>query len=115
MRIQNRGSEAEEIVAEYLSKKGWKILAKNWRRVRCEIDIVAEKKAIVYFVEVKFRSSDYQGDGLEYITSKKIKQMKLAADIWLQENNWRGDFRLIGASVEPAAARLAVKEIVEIT
>jgi uncharacterized protein (TIGR00252 family) len=68
------GQSAEERVAKLLEKAGFKILARNWRTRICEIDIVANKNKIIYFVEVKFRSSEKQGSGLEYITPKKLKQ-----------------------------------------
>jgi uncharacterized protein (TIGR00252 family) len=93
------GNEAEEQVAETLSSDGYKILAQNWRTRVCEIDIVASKDKIVYFVEVKYRSSNLQGSGIEYITPKKLNQIKFAAQIWAQENNWDGDYRILGAEV----------------
>jgi Holliday junction resolvase-like predicted endonuclease len=60
---------------------------------------VASKDKIIYFVEVKYRSSDSQGGGLEYITPKKLNQIKFAAQIWNQQNDWNGDYRILGAAV----------------
>jgi uncharacterized protein (TIGR00252 family) len=93
------GNEAEEKVAETLSSDGYKILAQNWRTRVCEVDIVASRDKIIYFVEVKYRSSNLQGSGIEYITPKKLNQIKFAAQIWTQENNWDGDYRILGAEV----------------
>ncbi len=73
---------------------GYKILEINWRTKYCEIDIVAEKNKRVYFVEVKSRSSTRFGTGFEYITKKKLNQMKFAAEMWVSHHNWKNDYQL---------------------
>jgi uncharacterized protein (TIGR00252 family) len=93
------GKKAEARVAEFLNNEGYKILAQNWRTKVCEIDVVAKKEDIVYFIEVNYRSSEKQGGGLEYITPKKLNQIHFAAQIWVQQNNWNGDYRLLAAAV----------------
>jgi uncharacterized protein (TIGR00252 family) len=93
------GKSAENRVAKFLRAQGFKVLNQNWRTKVCEIDIIASKNEIICFVEVKYRSSDKQGEGMEYITFKKIQQMQFAAEIWNQQNNWEGDWRLLAASV----------------
>ncbi len=93
------GKLAEQAVAEFLIQRGFDILYKNWRTRRCEIDIVAYHRKRVYFIEVKYRDSDKYGDGFAYITSTKLRQMKYAAEIWVANNNWYGEFQLSGASV----------------
>lgn len=100
MSTTDSGRQAESVAAEYLKKLGYKIMAKNWRTRWCEIDIVAEKDKVVYFVEVKYRQKSCWGDGLEVITNKKIQQMTFAADLWVQENNWQGDYRLVVISAD---------------
>ena len=52
------GNRGESIVAEYLEEKGYKILERNFRSGRNEIDIVAEDGDSIVFVEVKTTSSD---------------------------------------------------------
>lgn len=53
----------------------------------------------MYFVEVKYRAGQAQGDGFEYITSQKIHKMAFAAEIWKQSYGWDGDYRLMAAAV----------------
>jgi ribonuclease HII len=77
------GAIAEEAAASYLSKLGMKILERNWKTKWCEVDVVAQKDKVLYFVEVKYRRRDEQGDGLAAITPKKLRQMRYAADFWL--------------------------------
>jgi len=105
------GRAAEKAAANYLEQLGYKILQQNWRTRWCEIDLVAANGKIIYFVEVKYRSSSAYGTGLEYITPKKLNQMRFAADFWLAKYNWRGEGMLLGIEV---AKDLSIGEIVEI-
>lgn len=94
------GHNAEKYVAEYLNKQGYRILELNWRTRWCEIDIIAEKSNIVYFVEVKYRKNTEQGTGFDYITPKKLRQMKFAAEFWLTSNNFEGESTLSAAEID---------------
>lgn len=94
------GHLAEKQTADYLKRLGYKILELNWKTKYCEIDIIAEKNKTIYFVEVKSRRNDLYGSGLEYITPKKLKQMEFAAKMWLQTNDWDGDYSLAAAEVK---------------
>src|SRR3989344_2467281 len=93
----NIGRLAESAIAEYLAVRGYKILDQNWHTRQCEIDIVAVKCQSVYFIEVKYRIRDDQGSGVDYITAKKLKQMTFAGEVWVAQNSWTGDWRLVVA------------------
>lgn len=94
-----QGQRAEQVVADELKVQSYKILAQNWKTPICEIDIIAKKDGIIFFVEVKYRVNEEQGSGLEHITPKKLNQIRFASRIWCQNNNWDGDCRVIGAEV----------------
>ncbi len=94
MSTTETGRIAEVKAADYLRAHGYKILERNWRTRWCEVDIIAERKGVVYFVEVKYRASDFQGSGLEYITPAKLRQMHFAAELWVSEHKSEGDYRL---------------------
>lgn len=113
MNTSKRGKDAEDLVARQLAGRGWQILARNWKLPVCEIDIIGQKKGIIYFIEVKLRARSYQGDGLEYITSAKLKKLKFAAALWCQINHWRGDYRILGVSVDEAEG-IRMKEVVDL-
>ena len=104
------GHLAEQHAAKYLEQQGYKVLDINWRTKLCEIDIVAKKGAIVYLVEVKYRVSDSFGSGFEYITPKKLRQMRLAAEVWVNYSNWEGDYRL--AAIELTGSNYTVKNLI---
>jgi uncharacterized protein (TIGR00252 family) len=93
------GRKAEAAAAEFLQRKGCKIIGQNWRTRWCEIDIVAERDKVVYFCEVKYRLHTKQGGGLEYITPKKLQQMRFAAELWVNDHNWRGEYQLCAIEV----------------
>ena len=99
MKTIDQGHQAEVAVAKKLKADGHEILNLNWRTPRCEIDIVSLKDGAVYFTEVKFRVGASQGSGFDYITPKKLRQLAFAAEMWVAENNWSGDYRLVGAEV----------------
>jgi ribonuclease HII len=77
------GRRAEETAAAFLQKHGYTVIDRNWKTKWCEIDIVATKNDVVYFVEVKYRRSVAQGGGIAAIDARKQKQMRFAAEVWL--------------------------------
>ena len=93
------GHDAEKVAADFLLAHGYEIIELNWRTPVCEIAIVAKRNKTIYFVEVKYRSNNHQGTGLDYITSKKLKQMEFSAQCWVQEEKWTGDYRLSAIEV----------------
>lgn len=94
------GHDAEARAAQYLEKRGFKILQLNWKTRYCEIDIVADKKDVIYFVEVKYRRTDKQGTGLEYVTSAKLRKMTFAAEMWVSTNQWEGEYQLAAIGID---------------
>ncbi len=99
MRTTTIGHQAEAAVTGELKTRGYKVLDQNWKTRVCEIDIVAGKDVVIYFVEVKYRGGEGQGAGFEYIGPKKLHQMGFAAKVWCQSNSYEGDYRLLGAEV----------------
>lgn len=76
------GDAAETAVAEWLGKKGFEVIHRNWKTRFCEIDIIATKQDRYYFVEVKHRKQSGQGGGLAAITPRKLRQMRFAAEYY---------------------------------
>lgn len=99
MTTTETGRKAEQAAVVYLEMRGFTVLEQNFRRPRCEIDIIASKDNTVHFVEVKYRKNDDQGGGLDAITNAKLRQMRLASQIWSQESKWHGDIVLSAIEV----------------
>jgi len=105
------GRRAEKAAADYLRQNGFEIVGQNLRTRTYEIDIVAQRDAILYFVEVKYRKNDATGGGLEYITPRKLKQMQFAAEMWLSENRRSDPYRLAG--IEVGGSHFAVTDFID--
>lgn len=81
------GKIGEEIAAQYLLKRGYKILRRNFYFDKAEIDIIAQKEVdTVVMVEVKTRNSDFFGDPQSFVTPTKIKLMVKAANEFVISN-----------------------------
>jgi Holliday junction resolvase-like predicted endonuclease len=106
------GHAAEKVAARYLQMAGYKVYALNWRHPRAEIDIVAQQDdGPLLFVEVKYRQSAHQGTGLEYITPTKLRQMRFAAELWVAQHRYSGDYQL--AALEVGGADYQVTAFVD--
>jgi putative endonuclease len=83
----NLGQEGENMAREHLLKKGYKILHTNWKSGKREIDIVAENKDFVVFVEVKTRTDDFHMHPRHAVTSEKQKSIIYAAENYIERYN----------------------------
>lgn len=95
----DNGRQAEAEAARYLKRQGCAIVAQNWRTRWCEIDVIAQRDKVVYFCEVKYRRTELQGLGLDYITPKKVRQMQFAAESWVHLTGWKGEYQLCAIEV----------------
>lgn len=87
MNTKNTGDWGEEKAATYLKRHGYKIIGRNCRYRQGEIDIVAEKKDLVIFVEVKTRKNADYAEAREFVTAAKQQRVIAAAQLWMQENS----------------------------
>jgi putative endonuclease len=84
------GNNGEELAAVYLSKKGFTIIARNWRFRNAEVDIIAEKNNRLHFFEIKTRTSGKYGKPEESMSYKKMKMLKIAAEEYQYQNpQWK--------------------------
>jgi putative endonuclease len=87
MNKRTEGEKGEDLAVAYLEKKGYRILERNYRYERGEIDIVAEDNGALVFVEVKARRSKTFGEPEEAVTESKQRQIKNVAEGYLFEHN----------------------------
>ncbi|MFN7313261.1 MAG: YraN family protein [Bacteroidota bacterium] len=83
---QQFGKLGEEIAVEYLEKKGYKILCRNYKFSRVEIDIVTQHENEIVFVEVKTRTSDQMAFPEQAVGKAKQRNIRLAAENFIEEN-----------------------------
>ena len=104
------GRKAEAAAAAFLVRKGCTIIAQNWRTRMCEIDIVAQRESMLFFCEVKYRRTQQHGSGIDYVTPKKLQQMRFAAESWVHVHSWRGDYQLCAIEVSGAGFLVTLAE-----
>jgi putative endonuclease len=77
------GRYGEQLACRYLSDTGFRILDRNWRCARGEIDIVARDAADLVVCEVKTRSGAQFGAPFEAVTRQKLRRLRRLAMLWL--------------------------------
>jgi len=80
------GRFGEAAAAEYLRKKGYRLLGMNYRTRLGEIDVIASVGGFVVFAEVKLRRSDAFAQAREFVTPAKQRRLIAAAESWMQSS-----------------------------
>jgi putative endonuclease len=75
------GISAESRAAALLIAKGFRILARRWKSPVGEIDIVARRRSLLIFVEVKARNN--LDEAAESVTPRQRQRIAAAAEAWL--------------------------------
>lgn len=84
----------EDIAEEFLKKKGYKIILRNFKTKYSEIDSIVKKDNCLIFVEVRTRIGDKFGLPEETIKKEKKNRLIKAAQAFAAFNNWKGPFRV---------------------
>ena len=100
------GKIGEELATEYLIKKGYHILERNWRSGHKEIDIIALDDTTLVVVEVKTRKSDDFGDPDIAVGITKQRMLIWAADAYIRKKKLDVDVRfdiisIVISDIEP--------------
>ncbi|MFI5181071.1 MAG: YraN family protein [Thermoanaerobaculia bacterium] len=77
------GAGGEELAARHLAGSGCSILDRNVRYRGGELDLVAEEREFLVFVEVRTRRTGASGSALESVTARKRARVVRAARLWL--------------------------------
>ncbi len=109
MKTKNKlvGNIGEEMATNYLLKKKYKILERNFRIPSGEIDIIAKDGKTVVFIEVKRRLSLDFGMPAEAVNMRKANKIRVAANCFLDEQIKLGKLK------EDTAIRFDIIEIVD--
>ncbi len=89
MSTLDTGRKGERIAAHWLKRHGCRILERNYRAGRYEIDLIAAEKTTgtVIFVEVKTRTEGSLGRPADAVNASKRRFLRLAADRWRIEHD----------------------------
>ena len=101
MNNKEKGNLGETLAVQYLQSLGYEILERNWRYSRFgEIDIIAQDKNTLIFVEVKARKGLAFGHPFEAIDTKKVHQVQSIAQAYMAQKTCKYKHcRLDGISV----------------
>ncbi|MCR4392957.1 MAG: YraN family protein [Dehalococcoidales bacterium] len=115
MERKSTGQLGENIAREFLKKKGYNILEKNYRCREGEVDIIARKGEYLVFVEVRTRTNQNFGIPEESINIEKERHLLVAANHYLQQNRradcaWRIDVVAIELNRDNGVKRIELIE-----
>lgn len=77
------GRMAEDVAVRHLERQGYRVLARNQRVGRGELDIIVRRGSVLAFVEVKARRTRGCGVPEEAVTVRKQRQVVRLAELWL--------------------------------
>lgn len=79
------GAWGEALAAEYLRKKGYKVVAHQFSCRFGEVDLVAENRKFIAFVEVKVRKTADFAAAREYVGREKQDRIRVTASVYLDK------------------------------
>jgi putative endonuclease len=105
------GKTGEALAAGYLESHGFRILEKNFRAGKAEIDIIAMDKNILVIAEVKTRNTRYFGEPEQWVTPSKQKLLIRAANAYIKLKDFRGEVRFDVISIVAGEQGTGIRHI----
>jgi putative endonuclease len=94
------GTDGEDAASDAYRRRGYRVVARNWRCGLGELDLVVERHGVLVFCEVKTRRESVFGGGYEAVTWKKRAKLRTLAEAFLQ-----------GSSARPRGIRFDVASV----
>lgn len=105
------GRKGEELAANHLAGKGYKILEKNWRRGRNEIDLIARDGKYIVIVEVKTRKTNIFSEPEMSVTREKQKTLIRAANAYILHKDIHDEVRFDIISIVTGKGKVEINHI----
>jgi len=86
---QSLGKYGEEYTARLVQEAGLRIIARNYRCPKGEMDIIARDDETLVFIEVRTRQSSFRGWGEESITQKKAQRLQAIASFYVLQQGYK--------------------------
>lgn len=87
------GQEGESLAADFLLKKGYTIMEKNYRYKHSEIDLIVQLANLLVFVEVKTKTNITYGNPEIAISKQKAAKVMEGAEYYIEKTDWKGNVR----------------------
>lgn len=107
------GSKGEDIAVDFLKKKGYKIIQRNYKTPLGEADIIAKDNKTIVFIEVKARTSDAFGQPFEAVNHRKQEKLKKIALYYLKHNKIELQVRFDVVSIISKNGKNEINHIIE--
>ncbi len=107
------GKKGEDIAADYLTEKGYKILHRNYRTPLGEADMIISDNDIIAFVEVKARTGDAYGEPFEAVDLRKREKIKKIALYYLKVHRVEYQVRFDVVSIVSKNGKEEINHIIE--
>lgn len=107
-----RGRLGEDEAAAWLAARGYTILRRNLRNRAGELDLIADDRGTLCFVEIKARASRDFGRAIEAVSPAKQRRLAAAARLFLACHPWAGPcrFDVLGMDLEDGLWRFTLVE-----
>ena len=80
------GSWGENVAADYLIKKKYRLVSMNYRCRFGEIDLIVSNREYLVFVEVKLRKSNQFANAMDFVDAYKQDRIRTTAALFLAQN-----------------------------
>ncbi|MGD0765640.1 MAG: YraN family protein [Dehalococcoidia bacterium] len=111
---QRLGQFGERLAVAHLEAAGYRIIERNFRCREGEIDVIAQRDAVLVFVEVRTRRGDAMGRAVDSLTPLKGARISAAADAYCQQRPVMPAERridVIAVDLSPAGRLLSLDHI----
>ncbi|MEC3906419.1 YraN family protein [Tamlana sp. 2201CG12-4] len=81
------GKKGEQLAVDFLLKKGYDIIERNYRFDKAEVDVIAHHHDTLAIIEVKTRSTADFGNPQDFVKPKQIQRLVKAVDEYVISNN----------------------------
>lgn len=98
------GATGEKLAADFLMKKGFEVVERNFRSRKAEIDLIVKRGDWLIFVEVKTRNSNAWGEPESFVSNLQRQLIFQAAEDYIYKTDWQGHIRFDIVSVKPGAS-----------
>lgn len=113
MERRTLGAYGEDRAVEWLTARGYRLVERNWRCARGEVDVIAWHGQTLVFVEVKTRAGTGTGHPFEAITATKTARLRQLVPLWFaaHPDTHAAAVRLDAVAVHVAGDRFGVEHL----
>ena len=87
------GKWGEDLAADYLQRKGYTIIERDWKSGKRDLDIIAQDGNVIVFVEVKTRRNRLYGEPEESVDYHKLQNLQQAISHYIKFKHIRQEIR----------------------